>query len=337
MASQDWFEKDFYAILGVAQDASEDDIKKAYRKLSRKWHPDVNPGDAEAEAKFKELGEANQVLSDPEQRRQYDAVRQMARGGARFSSGAGGAGAGGFEDVFSSMFGGAAGGAGGYGFPGGAGGAGGIDLEDLLANFGGAGAGYSTGGYQRRTRALAGQDVEARTSITFAQAVTGDTVTMQDGTGKTMTVRIPAGVKDGQKIRLAGKGQPGMGGGPAGNMILHVSVGTHEVFGRDGNNLTIDLPVTFAEAALGATVSVPTFDGSVVKVKIAPGTPSGRSLRISGRGVKSKTATGDLIAKVTIVVPTELTDEQRQAVETLAKDAADPRAELLAKASQAAR
>lgn len=333
MASQDWFEKDYYATLGVAQDASEEDIKKAYRKLARKWHPDKNPGDAEAEKKFKDIGEANQVLSDSEQRRQYDAVRQMAKGGARFSAGGPGGGAG-FEDVFSSMFGG---GQGGFSFnTAGAGGAGGIDLEDLLANFGGAGAGYSTGGYQRQARPMAGHDAEARTTMSFRQAVNGDTVTMRDAEGRDMTVRIPAGVKDGQKIRLRGKGHAGFNGGPAGDMILHVSVGTDSTFGRDGNNLTIDLPVTFTEAALGATVEVPTFDGSTVKVKVAPGTPSGRSLRIKGRGVKTKTATGDLIAKVQIVVPTQLTDEQRAAVESLAQGEANPRADLIAKASQAA-
>ena len=159
---------------------------------------------------------------------------------------------------------------------------------------------------------------------------------ISDGDGQSFTARIPAGVKDGQKIRLRGKGRPGFGGGPNGDMILHVSVGTDPIFGRDGDNLTVELPVTFAEATLGATVQVPTFDGKSVKVRVAPGTPSGRSLRVKGRGVKTKKATGDLIAKVHVVVPKELTDEQRQAVETLAAGEADPREELLAKARQAA-
>lgn len=338
MASQDWFEKDFYATLGVAQDASEDEIKKAYRKLARTWHPDKNPGDAAAEQKFKDIGEAHQVLADPEQRQQYDAVRQMARGGARFGGGAGGAG--GFEDVFSSMFGGGGGGARTYS----AGGAGqqGLNLEDLLAQFGGAGGGFSGGGfpggggYQRQAQPRGGQDVEARASITFRQAVEGSEVRISDADGQNFTARIPAGVKDGQKIRLRGKGRAGFGGGPNGDMILHVSVGTDPIFGRDGDNLTVELPVTFAEATLGATVQVPTFDGKSVKVRVAPGTPSGRSLRVKGRGVKTKKATGDLIAKVHVVVPKELTDEQRQAVETLAAGEADPREELLAKARQAA-
>ena len=338
MASQDWFEKDFYATLGVAQDASEDEIKKAYRKLARTWHPDKNPGDAAAEQKFKDIGEAHQVLADPEQRQQYDAVRQMARGGARFGGGGAG-GAGGFEDVFSSMFGGG-GGARTYS----AGGAGqqGLNLEDLLAQFGGAGGGFSGGGfpggggYQRQAQPRGGQDVEARASITFRQAVEGSEVRISDADGQSFTARIPAGVKDGQKIRLRGKGRAGFGGGPNGDMILHVSVGTDPIFGRDGDNLTVELPVTFAEATLGATVQVPTFDGKSVKVRVAPGTPSGRSLRVKGRGVKTKKATGDLIAKVHVVVPKELTDEQRQAVETLAAGEADPREELLAKARQAA-
>lgn len=338
MASQDWFEKDFYATLGVAQDASEDEIKKAYRKLARTWHPDKNPGDAAAEQKFKDIGEAHQVLADPEQRQQYDAVRQMARGGARFGGGAGGAG--GFEDVFSSMFGGGGGGARTYS----AGGAGqqGLNLEDLLAQFGGAGGGFSGGGfpggggYQRQAQPRGGQDVQARASITFRQAVEGSEVRISDADGQSFTARIPAGVKDGQKIRLRGKGRAGFGGGPNGDMILHVSVGTDPIFGRDGDNLTVELPVTFAEATLGATVQVPTFDGKSVKVRVAPGTPSGRSLRVKGRGVKTKKATGDLIAKVHVVVPKELTDEQRQAVETLAAGEADPREELLAKARQAA-
>ena len=335
MASQDWFEKDFYATLGVAQDASEEDIKKAYRKLARKYHPDKNPGDTSAEQKFKEIGEANQVLSDPQQRQEYDAVRQMARGGARFSGGAGGA-----EDVFSSMFGGGGGSA--YRtYSSGAGGQQGINLEDLLAQFGGAGGGFGGGGFSsgfgggsRQRAAQRGEDVEARASITFRQAVEGSEVRISDGDGQSFTARIPAGVKDGQKIRLRGKGRAGFGGGPNGDMILHVSVGTDPVFGRDGDNLTLDLPVTFAEAALGATVAVPTLDGSQVKVRIAPGTPSGRVLRLKGRGIATKKATGDLLAKVQIIVPTELSEAEREAVEVL-RDARtdDPRAALFAAAS----
>ena len=343
MASQDWFEKDFYATLGVPSDASEADIKKAYRKLARKYHPDQNAGDEAAERKFKEIGEAHQVLSDPEQRQQYDAVRQMARGGPRFTAGGpgGGAGAGGagFEDVFSSMFGGGAGGGQNVRFSTGGGGAQGINLEDLFGAFGGGqpGAGQyggtgGFGGYQPRPQR--GADLEARTTITFRQAAEGETLSLQTGDGETIKTRIPAGVKDGQTIRLRGKGQPGPGG--AGDLLLQVSVTPHPVFGRDGNNLTIDLPVTFAEAALGATVSVPTLDGKSVKVKVAPGTPSGRVLRVKGRGIKAKAGTGDLLAKVQIVVPQRLTDEAKAAVEALAKqeEGVNPRAELEAQAAQ---
>ncbi len=346
MASQDWLSKDFYRVLGVPKDADDATIKKAYRKLARKLHPDQNAGDAKAEERFKEIGEAYAVLSDPEERRQYDQIRAMTTGGARFTAGPGGAG-GGFEDIFSGMFGGGTGpnvrfSTGGRG-PGGAGGAG-PDLQDLLGGlFGGAGGPAGAGGFgadpyggfgaphgPRR-----GADVSARTTIDFRQAVQGDTVTLTSGDGGRVTTRIPAGVKDGQKIRLRGKGQSGGPGGEPGDLILTVAVAPHPVFGRDGNNLTVDLPVTFVEAALGATVSVPTLSGDAVRVKVAPGTPSGRVLRIKGRGVKHASGDGDLLAKVQIVVPQRLTDEAREALERLAaqEDGTDPRAELFAKAS----
>ena len=337
MASQDWFEKDFYAILGVPADADAKKIKSTYRKLAREWHPDAKPGDAAAEKKFKEIGEAYAVLSDPEQRKQYDAVRAMSRGGARFTAGGpGGAGGAGFEDVFAQMFGGGGGGGAGRGgtrFTTSSGGAQGINLEDLLSGFGqGQYAGGSPFGATRGPRP--GRDVEARTTIDFVQAATGDTVTLQTPEGGRITTRIPAGVKDGQKIRLRGKGMTGDPGAPAGDLMLVVTVRPHPVFGRDGNNLTVDLPVTFAEAALGATVQVPTLDGGTVKVKVAAGTPSGRVLRVKGRGIKAKSGTGDLLAKVNIVVPQRLTDKAREAVEVLAaeEDGADPRAELIQRA-----
>ncbi|PRY58269.1 molecular chaperone DnaJ [Knoellia remsis] len=348
MASQDWFEKDFYATLGVPQDADADQIKKAYRKLARKHHPDKNPGDAAAEQKFKDIGEANAVLSDPAQREEYDAMRQMARGGARFTAGAGGpgGGAGGFEDIFSA-FGGGGGGSrvrfdtgggspyGGYGED--------ADINDILSQmFGGsAGGGAYAGGGQRGYAGYGaprgprkGADVEAATSLPFRDAVEGSTVSLRTAEGRTINARIPAGVKDGQKIRLRGKGQPGEPGAAAGDLLLTVSVLPHPVFGREGNDLTVELPVTFAEATLGATVPVPTLDGGSVKVRIAPGTPSGRVLRVKGRGVKGKKSTGNLLAKVHVVVPETLSDKAREAVETLRTEAgdADPRAELAEKA-----
>lgn len=342
MASQDWFEKDFYATLGVSQDADETEIKKAYRKLAKQYHPDRNTGDASAEQKFKEIGEAHAVLSDPEQRQEYDAIRQMARGGARFTAGGPGQGGnGGFEDVFSSMFGGGGGGGSrvrystGGGSPFGAGQAGGEpDLEDILAMFGQGGAPggspYGGTGFRAPQGPRKGPDLTARTTLDFRDAVTGSTISL-DVAGEKVTTKIPAGVKDGQKIRLRGKGGEGEAG--RGDLILTVTVTPHPVFGRDGDNLTVELPVTFAEATLGATVPVPTLDGGTVKVRVAPGTPSGRVLRVRGRGVPAKKGTGDLLATLEVVVPTELTDDQRTAVETLRdSDPVDPRAELMAAA-----
>ncbi|HVD64140.1 MAG TPA: DnaJ C-terminal domain-containing protein [Lapillicoccus sp.] len=338
MASQDWLEKDFYAILGVSSDADEATIKKTYRKLARKLHPDQNSGDAAAEAKFKEIGEAYSVLSDPEQRQQYDQIRAMTRGGARFT--AGGGGAGGFEDIFSGMFGG--GGNTRTRYSTSTSGASDAEMQDLLASlFGQAGgaypsggtySGYDTFGAPRGPRK--GADIQARTTLSFRDAVAGQTVTLEAADGQRITTRIPPGVRDGQKIRLRGKGTRGDAGAEPGDLILTVTVQKHPVFGRDGDNLTVDLPVTFSEAALGATVSVPTLEGSPVRVKIAPGTPSGRVLRVKGRGVKRGDKTGDLLAKVQVVVPQRLTDAAREALEQMQADEAghDPRAELFEQA-----
>ncbi len=343
MASQDWFEKDFYAILGVPQDADQAAIKKAYRKLARKHHPDQNAGDASSEKRFKDIGEANAVLSDPKQREEYDAIRQMAHGGARFRAGGPGGGNGGFEDVFSAFGGGGGGGQRVRFNTGGQGGAGQPDLDDLLAQmFGGAagGAGGARGaadpfsGFSAPRGPRAGTDVQARTTLSFRDAVEGATVTLQTAEGRRITTKVPAGVKDGQKIRLRGKGGEGDPGAPKGDLILTVAVDKHPVFGRDGDNLTVDLPVTFAEAALGATVSVPTLDGTPVRVRVAPGTPSGRVLRVKGHGVKGRHGTGDLLAKVSVLVPQRLTDTARTAVEALRAEESevDPRAALFEQA-----
>ncbi|HET7762739.1 MAG TPA: DnaJ C-terminal domain-containing protein [Phycicoccus sp.] len=344
MASQDWFEKDFYAILGVPQDADDAAIKKAYRKLARTHHPDRNAGDAAAEQRFKDIGEAHAVLSDPKQRQEYDAIRSMAHGGARFRAGPGGPGAGGFEDIFSA-FGGGGGGTRvrfSQGGPGGGYAGGDQDINDLLAQmFGGAAAGGRAsgggdpfGGFGAPRGPRPGADVQARTTLSFRDAVEGSTVTLTTAEGRRITTKIPAGVRDGQKIRLRGKGGEGDPGAPRGDLILTVAVERHPVFGREGDNLTVDLPVTFAEAALGATVAVPTLDGSSVRVKVAPGTPSGRVLRVKGKGVAGRHGTGDLLAKVVVVVPQRLTDDARRAVETLraAEGDADPRAALFEQA-----
>ena len=344
MASQDWFEKDFYAILGVPKDADTAAIKKAYRKLAKQYHPDRNADDPTAEQRFKDVGEANAVLSDPEQRQEYDAVRSMAGGGARFRAGAGGpTGDAGFEDIFSA-FGGGAGGGGRVRFQqsGGPGGPGGQDdINDLLAQMFGGGAGARGGdpfgaGFRGAPRGpRPGADVQARTTLAFRDAVEGSTVTLSTRDGGRVTAKIPAGVRDGQKIRLRGKGASGDPGAPKGDLILTVAVHKHPVFGREGDHLTVDLPVTFAEAALGATVKVPTLDGSSVRVKIAPGTPSGRVLRVKGRGVTTSKGSGDLLARVQVVVPQRLSDEARHAVETLraAEGDADPRATLFEQAA----
>ena len=344
MASQDWFEKDFYAILGVPADADAAGIKKAYRKLARTLHPDQNPGDVASEKRFKEIGEAYAVLSSPEERKQYDAIRSMSHGGARFSSGGPGGSGAGFEDVFSNLFGGGGGGdrGGGTRYATGGGGAGQPNLEDLLGGmFGPQGQqsqqgqqGY--GGFGAPAGPRRGADLEANVTLSFRDAIEGSTVTLTTAEGSRITARIPVGVKDGQKIRLRGKGNPGDQGAPAGDLMLTVRVGSHPVFGRDGNNLTVELPVTFAEAALGATVSVPTLSGEPVKVRIAAGTPSGRVLRVKGRGVAAKSHTGDLLAKVSVAIPQRLSDKAREAVEVLRAEEGDvdPRADLFVRARQ---
>ena len=301
MASQDWLEKDFYKILGVAKDAPEAEIKKVYRKLARQYHPDSNPGDAKAEAKFKEISEAFSVLSDSEQRKEYDAVRAMG-GGARFTAGGPG-GAGGFEDVFSNLFGG------GRGFPGG---------------FGG---GFDFGPQP-------GVDLTARTSIDFIDSIKGATIKLALQGMEPLNVKIPAGVQDGQKIKLRGKGRPSPNGGPSGDLIVTVRVKPHPVFSRDGANLRVTVPVTFTEAALGATISVPTLGGDPVKLKINPGCPNGRVLRIQGRGVDAGNTRGDLLATVEIAVPSHLSEKAKKALqdfeEVMPKD--DPRQDLLQRA-----
>jgi len=250
----------------------------------------------------------------------------MAHGGARFRAGGPG-GNGGFEDVFSAF-----GGSGGQRVrfnTGGQGGAGQPDLDDLLAQMFGGGAAGAAGargarggadpfsGFSAPRGPRPGADVQARTTLSFRDAVEGATVTLQTAEGRRITTKVPAGVKDGQKIRLRGKGAEGDPGAAKGDLIL-----------------TVELPVAFAEAALGATVSVPTLDGNPVRVKVAPGTPSGRVLRVKGRGVTGRHGTGDLLAKVNVVVPQRLTDAARDAVEALRAEEAevDPRAGLFEQA-----
>ena len=326
MSGQDWLEKDFYAALGVAKDADDAALKKAYRKLARQYHPDQNAGDAAAETKFKEIGEAYSVLSDPEQRKQYDAIRAMAGGGPRFAAGGSG-GAAGFEDLFGGMF-------SGGGAPGGAQFSGG-GFEDVLSGmFGGGGRG-GPAGFRAGPRPQQGADISATTTLDFRSAVEGTTLTLDVG-GRKINARFPAGVRDGQKIRMRGKGQPGSGGGPAGDLNVTVRVTPHPVFTMDGVNLRVNVPITFPEATLGTQIEVPTFDGATVKLKVAEGTPSGRVLRVKGRGVKTAKATGDLLVTVNVVVPQKLDKKARAAVEEFAEltNGTDVRAELLARAGE---
>lgn len=325
MASQDWVDKDFYKILGIAKDASDADIKKAYRKLARQFHPDRNSGDAAAEKKFKDISEAYSVLSDPDERQQYDAIRAMG-GGARFAPhGAGSTANGGFEDLFGGLFTG-----GGGRHSGGFSTAGGIPPEfaDLFGGgFGGAGG---PAGYQRAPQK--GADRSATTTISFAGSIRGTTIGLREPDGDVIDVRVPAGIKDGQKVRVRGKGQYG----PAGNgdLMVTVNVKGHDFYTRDGDNLRIHVPVTFPEAALGADIEVPTIDGDKVKVRVPAGTPSGRTLRVKGRGVKHAKATGDLLVTIDVAVPRHLSKEAEEAVKAFAAATAgaDVREGLAAKA-----
>lgn len=325
MASQDWIDKDFYAILGVSKDASDAEIKKAYRKLARKYHPDTNPGDAAAEQKFKDISEANSVLSDPEERQQYDAIRAMGSG-ARFTSGGpGGAGGAGFEDIFSNLFGGGGGaGRGGQVPP---------DFADLFGGGGGfGGGGFGGGGFGRQAPPRKGADRNATTTISFAGSINGTTIGLREPSGEVIDVRIPAGIKDGQSVRVRGKGQPGAAG--AGDLLVKVKVSEHPFFKREDNNIRIHVPVSFDEAALGAKIHVPTLDGEQVTVKVPAGSSSGRTLRLKGRGVKTSKATGDLLIVLDVVVPQNLSAAAKQAVEAFAAATAqeDPRQDLAAKA-----
>jgi len=321
LASQDWVDKDFYKILGVAKDASDADIKKAYRKLARQHHPDTNAGNAASEKKFKDISEAYSVLSDPDERQQYDAIRAMGSG-ARFAPGGAAGGNGGFEDMFGGLFTGNTGRhAGGFNPAGG-----GIPPEfaDLFGGFGGA------PGFQRTPQK--GADRTASTSISFAGSIRGTTIGLREPSGEVIDVRVPAGIKDGQKVRVRGKGQPGAAG--SGDLVVSVSVQPHAFYTRDGDNLRIHVPVTFPEAALGADIEVPTIDGEKVKVRVPAGTPSGRTLRVKGKGVKTSKATGDLLVTIDVAVPKNLNKDAEAAVKAFAEatSSADVREGLAAKA-----
>ena len=376
MSAKDYYEKDFYAALGVSKTATAAEIKKAYRKLARDFHPDKNPGNKQAEDKFKSASEAYDVLSDDNKRKEYDEARAAVATGA-------------FR-----------------GFGGQQGGGAGFDINDLLRNSGAGGGGSGGlgdifgglfnrggGGNGRAPRAKRGNDVETEVRIAFGESVSGVTVPLRltdrstcptclgtgakpgtsphtcpvcNGTGlttrnqgsfafsepcanchgsgsiiddpcptchgertvvqsRTLSTRIPAGVSDGQRIRLAGKGEAGTNGGPHGDLFVVVHVTPHELFGRNGDNLTLTVPVTYPELVFGADLTVPTLDGSV-RLRVAPGTATGRKLRVKGAGVKRKDSTGDLIVTVEVAVPQKLSDEAKAALEAYAAEQTeDPR------------
>lgn len=381
MSTKDWVEKDYYKVLGVSKNASADEIRKAFRKIAAQNHPDRNPGDKKAEARFKEASEANSVLSDPKKRKEYDEARSLfGGGGMRFTRPGGGQSATGFEDLFRNAQSGAGGG-----------------IGDIFGNL------FSGGGTTRRATSRGprrGADVEAKATLSFEQAVEGTTVALQtvsdqpcpscrgtgakagtlprvcptcegsgmkssdaggvfslsepcpdclgrglivdhpcpdcDGSGRgrssnTMQVRIPAGVQDGQRVRIKGKGAAGENGGAPGDLYVEVSVTPHKLFGRTGYNLTLEVPVTFAEASLGADITVPTLNGPNVKLRIPPGTPNGRTMRVRGKGVrKSDGSMGDLLVTVVVEVPDDLSEEAKEALQAFSEASrqANPRTEL---------
>ncbi len=384
MSTKDWIEKDYYKVLGVSSDAKPEEIKKAFRKLARENHPDQNPGNAEAEKRFKEISEAHSILSDPKKRDEYDEARRLFGSGFRFPGGGkyppGTAPGGGpsMEDMFRNA-------------------AGDSGIGDLFGNLFG-------GTTTRRTASTRGprrgSDIEGEATIDFVDAVDGVTVSMQTvsdaacdacrGTGakagtvpkvcptcqgsgmqtstsggvfavsepcrdcrgrglvvedpcpvctgsgrakstKSMQVRIPAGVTDGQRIRIKGKGGAGENGGAPGDLYVLVHVRPHKLFGRKGDNLTLTVPVTFTEASLGADISVPTLLGQRVTLKVPPGTPNGRTFRVRGKGVHKKDGhRGDLLVTVEVQVPDHLSDTAKEALESFAAamGASDPRSHL---------
>lgn len=303
MAVKDYLEKDYYKVLGVAKDADANEIKKAYRKLAKDLHPDKNQGDKKIEERFKEVSEAYDVLGDPKRRAEYDEAQLY---GSQFR--------GGFNP--NDMFGP---GATNFGTMGDIG-----DLGDLLGGFFG-------GGRPRGPRR--GADLETSVTLSFEDAIHGTTIPLRL-TSHTVQARIPAGVNNDQKIRLKGKGTPGEPGAPAGDLFINVAVAPHPVFGRDGNNLTINVPIKFDEAVNGADIKVPVLDGAPVTIRIPAGTKSGSKFRARGKGVaKAQGSAGDLIVTVEIAVPAELSDDAKRALNLFASATSefDPRAQLMEK------
>ncbi|MGA0884164.1 MAG: DnaJ C-terminal domain-containing protein [Candidatus Nanopelagicales bacterium] len=307
MAAKDLYEKDFYKTLGIDKKAAPDEIKKKYRALARELHPDKTKGDAAKEEKFKGISEAYEVLSDPKKRAEYDEARSLfERGGFRAPTGGQNFQGGDFSDMF-----------------------GGGNPQDIFSNLFG-------GGGRRGPRK--GQDLQTEATITFRESIFGTNLDLRLGTDRgaaqNITARVPAGVNDGAKIRVKGKGSPGEAG--PGDLFILLHVKAHPLFARKGENLTLTLPITFAEAALGADVKVPVLSGDEVTVRIAPGTPSGRTLRVKGRGITKGASTGDLLVTVDVQVPQRVDGKALDALKAFAKETSsqDVRAELAAKAKQ---
>jgi curved DNA-binding protein len=316
--------KDYYEVLGVKRSATQEEISKAFKKLARKCHPDLNPGDAKAEERFKEANEAYEVLKDPEKRKMYDSLGHNWQAGQDFqpppgygnahfnfnTAGGGFGGAGGFSDFFEFIFGGA--GAGAH-----QGRAGAQGFEDMFGRTGFAGGTGFTGGGQSR-----GQDVEAKLDLTLEEAYGGGTksLSLSDGIGgsKTLSVNIPKGIKAGQRIRLAGQGSPGFGGGSTGDLYLKVNLLPHSRFKVEDANIVVDLPLAPWEAAIGATVRVPTLDG-MVDLKVPAGVCSGQKLRLRGKGLGSGAKQGDLFIRMMVRVPKAETDEVKELWDKLAE------------------
>ncbi len=291
--------KDYYKILGVERGASADDVKKAYRRLARKYHPDVSK-EKNAEERFKEVAEANETLKDPDKRAAYDGLGAH-RPGQDFRPP---------PDWFDRFH------------MHGAGDSGGIDLSDLFGSFGASGGPGGARGFQgfgrgrRRSGPLRGQDVEATVRLGLEEAARGSEVTLQVGQQQ-VRARIPLGATEGQRMRLPGKGVPGAGGGPAGDLYLNIALLPHPLFRAEGHNLQLDVPLAPWEAALGAEIEIPTLDARVT-LKIPPGSKAGHRLRLTGKGLpKPKGGAGDLYAVLTIAVPETLSERERALYEEL--------------------
>jgi DnaJ-class molecular chaperone len=290
--------EDLYSVLGVSKTASAEEISKAYRKLAKKLHPDLNPGDKSAEEKFKKITGAYDILGDEEKRKRYDRgeidasgqetpqhryYREYAGGaeGARYRSTAG------FEDIgaFSDLFG------------------------DLFGETGMRGAAGARGRFSMR-----GSDAHYRLDVDFLDAVNGTKTRITLPDGGTLDVTIPAGVNDGQVLRLKGKGNPGIGGGESGDAMIGIGVRPHPVFKREGNDILVEVPITFDEAVLGGKIEVPTIGGRVFAT-VPPGSNTGQTLRLKGRGIKAKTGTGDQLVKLSVVMPERVDEDLKAFVE----------------------